>query len=199
MHMDRKQFVASEFNASARLLQQLAVELTGPIVQVAELMAVRLSAGNKILMFGNGGSAADAQHFAAELVGRYRGDRPTLPALALTTDTSVLTSVGNDFGFQEIFARQVKALAQPGDIVFGISTSGRSPNVIAGLQAAQQSRALTVALIGADLSGCLPVADEIISIPIEDTPRVQEAHAVIIHILCDLVERLVFKGLESES
>jgi D-sedoheptulose 7-phosphate isomerase len=141
------------------------------------------------LIFGNGGSAADAQHFAAELGGRYRRERCALPALALTTDSSMLTAISNDYGFSRVFARQVEALALPGDTVIGISTSGRSANVIAGLQTARTLGARTVALLGADITGLAGVADQVISVPSTDTPRIQEAHAVIIHILCDLVEK----------
>jgi D-sedoheptulose 7-phosphate isomerase len=144
---------------------------------------------HKVLVFGNGGSAADAQHFAAELAGRYRVKRRALPAMALTTDTSILTAVSNDFGFTEVFSRQVEAFARPGDVVVGISTSGRSANVIAGLQTAQVLGAQTIALIGSNITGLAGVADQVISVPSEDTPRIQEVHAVIIHILCDLVEK----------
>ncbi len=192
--MDFKQLVASELNASANLIQQLAVVSSGQIARVAGLILERLQAGSKVMIFGNGGSAADAQHFASELVGRYRRDRPSLPALALTTDTSLLTAVGNDYGFREIFSRQVEAFAQQGDIVVGISTSGRSPNVIAGLLAAKKIGAYTVALLGQDSSQCAPVSDEIISVPSGETARVQEGHAVIIHVICEIVERSLFQG-----
>jgi D-sedoheptulose 7-phosphate isomerase len=156
--------------------------------------------GRKILIFGNGGSAADAQHFAAELAGRYRLERRALPALALTTDTSMLTAISNDYGFTQVFTRQVEALARPGDTVIGISTSGRSANVIAGLQTAQVLGARTLALIGANITGLAGVADQVISVPSMDTPRIQEAHAVIIHILCDLVEKaLVAQSTEPDA
>lgn len=186
--MDTEQFVASQFQNSARLLERLAAELSLQIATVGEILRDSLASSNKVLIFGNGGSAADAQHFAAELIGRYRQDRPSLPAIALTTDTSALTAIGNDYGFEQVFSRQVEALVRPGDVAFGISTSGRSPNVIAGLQAARQRGARTVALIGPHAETAGRVADEVISILTDDMPRVQEAHAVIIHILCDLIE-----------
>jgi D-sedoheptulose 7-phosphate isomerase len=182
-------FIKSQFEASAKLLQQMAVESIEQAAAVAIILIDCLSNNHKVLIFGNGGSAADAQHFAAELGGRYRMERRALPALALTTDTSMLTAISNDYGFARVFARQVEALAQPGDVVIGISTSGRSANVIAGLQTARALGARTVALLGAEITGLAGVADQVISVPSTDTPRIQEAHAVIIHILCDLVEK----------
>jgi D-sedoheptulose 7-phosphate isomerase len=190
--MKGDQFVISELRRSARLLEQLASESSGTIRQAGELLIERLSAGSKVLIFGNGGSAADAQHFASELVGRYRLDRAPLPALALTTDTSSLTSISNDYGFSEVFARQVRALAHPGDVVIGISTSGRSANVIAGLQAGRNLGTHTIALIGSDILGLAALADVVLSVPSSDTPRIQEAHGVMIHILCDMVEAALF-------
>jgi D-sedoheptulose 7-phosphate isomerase len=142
-----------------------------------------------LLVFGNGGSAADAEHFVTELVGRYRQERDPLPAVALTANTPQLTALANDLGYEQIFARQVRAFAKPGDVVIGISTSGRSVNVITGLQEARDRGAHTIALIGADIIGLAAVAETVISVPATDTPRVQEAHSVIIHILCDIIER----------
>jgi len=187
--MDLNKFITSELKSSASLLEKLASESTIEIQQTAELLIKCLSSGGKVLLFGNGGSAADAQHFATELVGRYRRDRPAIPAISLTSDTSLITSISNDYGFSEVFARQVQALAQPGDIVIGISTSGRSANVIAGLGSARDKGAHTVALIGANILGLAALVDIVISVPSEDTPRIQEAHGVIIHILCDIVEQ----------
>lgn len=191
-----EKFVASEFTTSARLLQQLAVDASEQVAEVGRILANCLIGGSKVLVFGNGGSAADAQHFSAELVGRYRRDRPSLPAIALTTDSSVLTAVSNDYGYDLVFVRQVQALAQSGDVVIGISTSGRSANVITGLQSARQCGAHTVALTGADQTSMFPFVDEVISVPSEDPPRVQEAHAVILHILCDIIEQAVCQDFE---
>lgn len=190
----QKQFIASEFLASAGLLQQLAQSSIEQIGEAADMLIACLQQNGKVLIFGNGGSAADAQHFAAELAGRYRLERRALPVLALTTDTSLLTAISNDYSFSQVFARQVEAHVWPGDIVIGISTSGRSANVIAGLQTARALRASTIALIGANITGLAGLADQVISVPSEDTPRVQEAHAVIIHILCDLVETALAKA-----
>ncbi len=187
--IDPAQFIAAEFQASARLLQQMSNETVEQVNQAGQMLAACVQASRKILIFGNGGSAADAQHFAAELGGRYRLERRALPALALTTDTSMLTAISNDYGYERVFARQVEGLAQPGDVVIGISASGRSANVIAGLQAAKAMGAQTIALLGANINSLAGVADQIISAPSNDTPRIQEAHAAIIHILCDLVEQ----------
>lgn len=190
----QKQFIANEFLASASLLQRLAVGSTEQIAEAGVMLVTCLQQGGKVLIMGNGGSAADAQHFAAELAGRYRQERRALPALALTTDSSMLTAISNDYGFAHVFARQVEAHARPGDVAIGISTSGRSANVIAGLQTARALGAGTIALIGANITGLAGLADQVISVPSLDTPRVQEAHAVIIHILCDIVETTLVKS-----
>jgi D-sedoheptulose 7-phosphate isomerase len=187
--MDIDRFIVAELTSSAQLLDKLAGESASEIRKASELLLAQLSAGGKVLIFGNGGSAADAQHFASELVGRYRRERSPFPAVALTTDSSTLTSISNDYGFSEAFSRQVQALAKPGDVVVGISTSGRSANVIAGLQTARDAGAKTVALIGANILGLAALADVVISVPSEDTPRIQEMHGVIIHILCDIIEQ----------
>ena len=189
--MDWTRFATSEFTASAQLLQQSATTLAEVVARVGDLMITRILAGNKVLAFGNGGSAADAQHFATELAGRYRRERRGLPALALTTDTSMLTAVGNDYGFEQVFARQVEALALPEDVVLGISTSGHSKNVLAGLRKARELGATTVALVGANTRQVTPLSDYVIAVPSTDTPRTQEIHTVIIHILCDIVEQTV--------
>lgn len=182
-------FIKSEFNATADLLHQMASEPVEAILAAAGLLIDCLTSGHKVLVFGNGGSAADAQHFAAELAGRYRRERRALPAIALTTDTSLLTAISNDYSFTQVFARQVEALLQPGDVVVGISTSGRSANVIAGLETARELGGHGLALTGANRHPLANVAEQVIAVPSEDTPRIQEAHTLIIHILCDLVER----------
>jgi len=187
--MNNTQFVISELHQSARLLEQLSNETVTDICALGDLLVERLSAGNKVMIFGNGGSAADAQHFASELVGRYRLDRAPLRALSLNTDTSIMTSISNDYGFSEVFSRQVRALASQGDVVIGLSTSGQSENVIAGLTAAREMKAHTVALIGSNNLGVCEIADLVICVPSDETARVQEAHGVIIHILCHIVEK----------
>lgn len=158
------------------------------IVEVAHLITRTLRQGNKILIFGNGGSAADAQHIAAEFVNRYLFDRAPLPALALTTDTSILTSISNDADFSLVFARQIEALGQKGDIAWGISTSGRSPNVIAGLRKAKERGMMTIALTGGDGGEVLAIADYGLNVDSTSTPRIQEVHITVGHILCELVE-----------
>ena len=162
-----------------------------PILAAADSITGCFSAGGKVLVFGNGGSTADAQHAAAEFVGRFLRERQALPAIALTADTSVLTSVANDEGFERVFARQVEALGLPGDVAIGISTSGGSPNVVAALATARQRRLVTIALTGRDGGAVGRIADIHVNVPSTATPRVQEVHRTILHVICDLVERAV--------
>ncbi len=159
------------------------------IAPLADAWLTALKSGKKILFFGNGGSAADAQHLAAELVVRYRKNRGALGGLALTTDTSILTAHSNDFGFETVFARQIEALAQPGDVALGISTSGSSPNVLAGLKAANERGCVTIAFTGEKESECSKVAKLAFRAPSGITARIQECHLLIGHLLCDLVEQ----------
>jgi phosphoheptose isomerase len=162
---------------------------SAPVVDAAAAIVGSLRSGGKLLVFGNGGSASDAQHVAAELVGRFQHHRVALAAIALTTDTSVLTSIGNDDAFERIFARQVEALGRPGDVALGISTSGASSNVVAALAAARRLQLTTVALTGRD-GGAVGRASEIhINVPADSTARVQEVHRTLLHVICDLVER----------
>lgn len=158
------------------------------IAKVADLMRNCLRQGNKILFMGNGGSAADCQHIAAEIVGRYKKERRGLPAIALTTDTSILTSVGNDYGFEFIYSRQVEALCVPGDIVFGLSTSGNSPNVVRAIETARQIGALTVGMTGGSGGKLAGLCDHNLIMPSPETPRIQEGHIFIGHMLCELAE-----------
>ncbi|KAF0215603.1 MAG: D-sedoheptulose 7-phosphate [Geobacteraceae bacterium] len=162
------------------------------IVAVVDLLADALAKGNKLLVMGNGGSAADAQHFAAEIVGRFKLERRALPAIALSTDTSILTAIGNDYGFEAVFARQVEALAAEGDVVVGISTSGSSKNVHLAMLLAGKMGCRTVGLLGRDGGTIKGIADIDLTVPCQDTPRVQECHITIIHIMCDLVEKRLF-------
>ncbi len=173
---------------NAERLGRFLAERGPQVAAFAELLRQALAGGGKILLFGNGGSAADAQHFAAELVGRYLQERPGLPALALSTDTSALTAIGNDYGFDRVFARQVEALARPGDAAVGISTSGNSPNVLEGLREARRRGCRTAALLGRDGGAIAPEVEAALVYPAAETPRIQEAHAVLIHLLCALVE-----------
>ena len=165
-----------------------------PVVEAAAAMTAALRAGGKVLLFGNGGSAADAQHVAAELVGRFQRERAALAAIALTTDTSVLTSIANDDAFDRVYARQIEALGRKGDVAFGISTSGASPNVVAALTAARSLGLQTIALTGRD-GGAVGQAAEIhVNVPAENTARVQEVHRTLLHVMCDVVERAIVEG-----
>jgi D-sedoheptulose 7-phosphate isomerase len=174
--------------------EQLLHQGVGPIARLALLLVDTFRAGHKVLLFGNGGSAADAQHVAGELVGRFLIDRQALPAIALTTDTSILTATANDFGFEHIFVRQVQALAQEGDMAVGISTSGNSPDVLQGIQAAKDLGVKTVALTGAGGGKLKGLADLCVCVPSECTPAVQEVHIAIWHAVCDVVERELFRS-----
>ena len=162
------------------------------VLAAARLLAAVFQAGGKVLIFGNGGSAADAQHLAAEFVNRFQVERPPLAALALTTDSSILTAVANDFDFGQVFAKQVRALGRAGDLAWGISTSGNSPNVAAGLDAARALSMKTLALSGGDGGPVTAAADFALVVPSRNTPRVQEVHITIGHVLCDLVDYLLF-------
>jgi D-sedoheptulose 7-phosphate isomerase len=158
------------------------------LTTIARAMTTTLRAGGKILWCGNGGSASDSQHLAAEIVGRYRRERCGLPSIALTTDTSILTAVGNDYGFNAIFARQVEALGRAGDMLVGISTSGNSGNVVAALEAAHSRNLVTVAFTGAGGGKLAPLADILFAVNSRDTARIQEAHILAGHMLCDWIE-----------
>jgi D-sedoheptulose 7-phosphate isomerase len=161
-------------------------------LETINLISQAFERGNKLLLFGNGGSAADAQHIAAEFVNRYIIDRPPLPAIALTTDTSILTSVSNDLAFQEIFSKQVKALGKDGDIAIGLSTSGNSSNVIKAFEVAREMGIKTVALVGNDGGMLAKIADIAMIVPSSSTPRIQETHILVAHILCEMVEHQLF-------
>jgi len=191
--MDRAEAaIRQSMRQGIEVKEQLLQEGVESVVRLALLLADTFCAGHRVLLFGDGGSAADAQHVAGELVGRFLMDRRALPAIALTTDTSILTAVGNDFGFEQVFARQVQALAEEGDVAVGISTSGNSPNVLLGIQAAQERGATTVALTGAAGGRLKGLADLCVCVPSEHTPAVQEAHIAIWHAVCDVVERELF-------
>ncbi len=183
--------IEAHFSRHLRAIH-MARGLSAEIERCATLLAETLGEGNKVLVMGNGGSAADAQHLAAELVGRFLLERRALPAIALTTDSSILTSVGNDFGFDEVFKRQVEGLAAAGDVVFGISTSGHSNNVFHALLKANEIGCRTVGLLGREGGNIAGIVDLPLIIGVQETPAIQEAHITIIHILCDLVEQALF-------
>jgi D-sedoheptulose 7-phosphate isomerase len=189
------QRILAHFAESAELKSRAAAELAPVIEQAVELMFTALSNGNKILACGNGGSAADSQHFAAELVGRFERERLPLPAIALTTDTSIMTAVGNDYGFKEIFAKQVQALGQPGDVLLALSTSGNSVNVVAAVEAALERDMRIVGLTGKGggaMARQMTEADVHICVPHDRTARIQEVHLLTIHCLCDGIDVALF-------
>ena len=177
---------------SIRLKNRFFGDQGEKVLDAARLLVDVFQAGGKVLIFGNGGSAADAQHLVAEFVNRFQVERPPLAALALTTDTSILTAVGNDYEFREIFAKQVRALGKPGDLAWGISTSGNSPNVAAALTTARELGLKTLALSGGDGGPVAAAADAALVVPSRNTPRIQEVHITLGHVLCDLVDYLLF-------
>jgi D-sedoheptulose 7-phosphate isomerase len=193
MKMD---FIVSQISHTKRLMDDMLSDaiLLNTVEEVAEICIQRLKQGNKILLAGNGGSAADAQHIAGEFVSRFLFDRPGLPAIALTTDTSVLTAIGNDYGYEKLFARQIQALAQPGDIFFAYSTSGNSPNILKALQEAKAMNVTTVGLTGNRKGAMNAGCDYLLEVPSSETPKIQEGHLVLGHIICGLVEEGIFKS-----
>jgi D-sedoheptulose 7-phosphate isomerase len=196
MGMDNRplQSIVDQLREAARNLDVMASDagLVGLIGAVAGACVAALGNGRKVLFAGNGGSAADAQHLAAELVSRFAYDRPGLPAFALTTDTSVLTAIGNDYGYEYLFARQLEAVGAAGDVFFGISTSGRSPNVLKALDAARAKGLITVGMTGRT-GGQMPErCDYLLRVPSDSTPRVQEGHIAIGHAICQIIEAQLF-------
>lgn len=171
-----------------RTIETVIATMQYDIYTAAMIAVETLKAGNKILLFGNGGSAADAQHIAAELTGRYKTERRGLPAIALTTDTSALTAIGNDYGYDRVFERQVEALAAPGDLLMGISTSGNSPNVILAFEKGREVGCKNIGLIGKGGGKMGTICDCNITVPSDDTPRIQEMHILIGHIICQLID-----------
>lgn len=189
-----KGLVRQQLEQSIATMQAVADDerIARTLAEVAMLTAEAMRSGRKLLVAGNGGSAADAQHLVAEFVVRLHANRPALPAVALTTDSSILTAIGNDFGFEQIFARQIQALAQPGDIFLGISTSGNSPNILCAFRAAVELGVTTIGLSGNDGGQMSSLCDHNIVIPSSVTMNIQEAHLALEHIFCMMVERLYF-------
>ena len=183
----RASLVVRALKEAAAAHERMAADVSA-IVAAADAIAAALKSGRSVLVFGNGGSAADAQHFAAELVGRYEKDRKAWPAVALTTDTSALTAIGNDYGFDRVFARQIEALGKTGDVAIGISTSGKSPNVLRALEAANDRGLVTIALTGRG-GDAGKIARLHVRVDEERTARTQEVHATILHAICELVDQ----------
>jgi len=186
-----KKIVLNILEASIAIKRDCIENNIDNIIRAADMLASCITTGHKVLIFGNGGSAADAQHLAAEFVNRFQIERPPLAAIALTTDTSILTSIGNDYHFNDIFAKQVEALGRRGDIAWGISTSGNSANVIKAIEAARKIGVTTIGMTGCggELAAC---TDLVFSVPSDTTARIQESHITLGHILCDLLERKLY-------
>ncbi len=184
--------IVAELQENIDVKSEVIKSLAPKIEEIAKSLIFTLKQGNKILIAGNGGSAADAQHFAAELVGRFKKDRASLPAIALTTDTSIITSIGNDYGFDKIFSKQVEALGKSGDIFIGISTSGSSKNLIEAINIAKKKNVKTISLLGRSGGEISKISDISLIVPSNNTPRIQETQGTIIHILCNLIEQEMF-------
>lgn len=191
--------IKDQLQASSQVKLKMLESSVESIIEAVQQVILVLKQGGKVLLCGNGGSAADSQHIAAELVGRFRLDRRGLPATALTTDTSILTAVGNDYGFENIFQRQVEAMGEEGDVLIGISTSGHSRNVCLAMDKAREIGMVTIALMGGEEGPMAASADIIVSIPTKDPPRIQEGHMTFGHILCDCIEKYFFQPGEGTS
>jgi D-sedoheptulose 7-phosphate isomerase len=189
-----KKYLNNEISASIETKQKILADeaLLQAITDAATACVDAYKRGNKTILAGNGGSAADAQHIAAELVGRYGFDRPSIPSLALTTDTSNLTAIGNDYGYDKVFSRQLEGMGAEGDIFFGISTSGNSQNIVNAFESAKAKGIMTIALVGRDGGKMGQMADIAIIVPSNATPRIQESHIMIGHIICDVIEKELF-------
>ena len=181
------------FRESSHLKETFIAENLDVIVNVVEAITAALKAGNKILLFGNGGSAADAQHLAAEFVNRFVIERPPLPAIALSTDTSVITSIGNDYDFSEIFSKQVRAIGQAGDVAWGISTSGSSSNIIKALEVAKKIGMITIGMTGKDGGDIAKMVDYSLNVSSSSTPRIQEIHITAGHVICEMIDFKLFQ------
>lgn len=194
--MSLRDRVKAIFNDNIQTQITAADTLADVIARGAEMLVEALLNNHKILCCGNGGSAADAQHFSAEMLNRFESERPSLPAIALTTDTSTITSIGNDYHFNEIFSKQIKALGQPGDVLIAITTSGNSKNIIDAIVAAHHRQMKVIALTGKNGGDIPPLLNEFdveVRVPSESTARIQETHGIVIHCLCDIIDRQLFK------
>ena len=191
-----KQYIAGQIAETGRIMKDMLsnAELLSHVEHAANTCIACIRKGGKILLAGNGGSAADAQHIAGEFVSRFAFDRPGLPAIALTTDTSILTAIGNDYGYDRLFARQVQAHGNHGDVFIGYSTSGKSPNILRAFEEARDKNLICIGLTGNRGGPMRELCDVCLEVPSADTPKIQEGHAVLGHILCGLVERALFKA-----
>jgi D-sedoheptulose 7-phosphate isomerase len=183
-----KEHIISRLRESAELKLRFAKESVNEIAQATKIIQKSIKSGGKVLIFGNGGSAADAQHIASEFVNRFYKDRKAFSAIALTTDTSLITSIGNDRSFSNIFSRQIEALGRKGDVAWGISTSGKSKNVVSALEVAKSAGLKTILLTGSEVGKIGDTVDCLVKIPSKSTPRIQELHITVAHIICELVE-----------
>ena len=186
-------YIVKIFRESNHCKELFLNENLSRIVAVIEALTEALKAGNKILLFGNGGSAADAQHLAAEFVNRFVIERPPLPAIALTTDTSIITSIGNDYDFTEIFSKQIRAIGRKGDVAWGMSTSGTSPNVVKAIQVAKKIGMVTVGLTGRDGGELAKIVDYPLNVSSTSTPRIQEVHITLGHVICEMIDFRLFQ------
>jgi D-sedoheptulose 7-phosphate isomerase len=191
-------YIIKIFRESNETKESFVNDNLGRIVAAVEAVTAALKAGNKILLFGNGGSAADAQHLAAEFVNRFVIERPPLPAIALTTDTSIITSIGNDYDFSDIFSKQIRAIGQKGDIAWGMSTSGTSANVVKAMEAAKKIGMVTIALTGRDGGDVARVVDYALNVASTSTPRIQEVHITVGHVICEMVDFKLFQRPDSK-
>ena len=185
--------IVRSFKESSQVKDIFVNENLVKIVEVVEALTAALKRGNKIMIFGNGGSAADAQHLAAEFVNRFMIERPPLAAMALSTDTSVITSIGNDYDYAEIFSKQIRALGQEGDVAWGISTSGNSPNVVKALETAKKMGLVCIGLTGKDGGAIAGIVDHSLKVSSNSTPRIQETHITVGHVICEMVDFKLFQ------
>ncbi|MCK5243338.1 D-sedoheptulose 7-phosphate isomerase [bacterium] len=197
--LNMEKIARDELQSGVALREYAAKELAAPVTKAAAMIAAAIRNGGKVLLCGNGGSAADAQHYATELVARlYQRERPAMAAIALTTDTSVLTAVANDYGFEKVFARQVEALGKKGDVLLGLSTSGNSANVICAITAARNRGLQVISFVGQG-GKLAALSDLVLSVPSDNTMRIQEIHLALGHVLCKLVEEMVFPAEEAKA
>jgi len=192
-----KKKILQAFEESASVKESFIKDNVNAVIEISNLIADTFNSGGKLLIFGNGGSSTDASHIAAEFVGRFKMERPALPAIALNSDMAAVTAIANDYGFSDIFVRQLKAHAQGGDLVIGISTSGNSSNVVKAVEAAKSRGLKTVVFTGEKGSQLDSIADYVLAVPSSDTPRIQETHITLGHVLCQMVEEILFESHRS--